>query len=199
MDRDSYLKPQLDSAASQFRRTRDFLMQKLLEWTELIPKDSLEKRKDPAYLQDRVRSEYYRLAEKYADIPVIKAPELLKHWEDSNFVLVDVRPPEERAISTIARSYSPPELSTTFTSPQSMEGKQVITFDTIGYRAARYAKQLMAMGLKVRNLEGGLLAWALYGGPLVTADSTGGTRETHKLHVFSEDLNLLPDKYQAVW
>jgi hypothetical protein len=69
-----------------------------------------------------------------------------------------------------------------------------VPYCTIGYRSARFARELRRTRSEVFNLDGGILAWCHAGLPL--QDGVGPTR---KVHIYSAAWNLLSSDYEAVW
>ncbi len=139
-------------------------------------------------LEEKVES----TREAFPDVPTVDAGEVARRIDDGSAVLVDVREPHERAVSTLPGAISSDEFekrSAEFT------GRQVVTYCTVGYRSSKYARALMRKGWDVSNFEGSILAWTHAGGTLV--DSEG--EETRRVHVFGPDWNLAADGYEPVW
>lgn len=104
-------------------------------------------------------------------------------------LLVDVRTPEERAVSMIPGAISLDELE-----EQANTGQKVVAYCTIGYRSGQATEALRAEGWDAYNLEGSILAWTHSGGDLV-----GPEGPTRKVHVYGRKWNLVADGYEAVW
>lgn len=117
----------------------------------------------------------------------------LKHLQQQskNIVLVDVRSPEERAVSMIPGAISTEEFERNL---EQYKNATVIAYCTIGYRSGKYANQWREQGVKIFNLEGSLLAWSHIQGELI--DAIGITK---KVHVFGRQWQLTAEDYQAVW
>jgi len=107
-------------------------------------------------------------------------------------VLVDVRPPEERAVSMIPGAITKEEFEA---HPEDYAGKTVVTYCTIGYRSGKYAETLRERGIDACNLKGSILSWIHGGGTVVDPEGN----ETHTVHVYGEKWNLLPEGYTGVW
>lgn len=133
---------------------------------------------------------YEAYARKFPDVRGISVDDLLTLGTDS-FVLVDVRPPEERGVSSIPDSIAQHEFET---HPETTHGKVVVLFCTVGYRSGLSAQKLQQQGYDVRNLRGGLLAWCHAGQPVVNASGP-----TNRVHVYGKKWNLLPAQYHGVW
>lgn len=129
-----------------------------------------------------------------ADFPAVQGitpAQLSALLPSGDIVLVDVRPEVERAVSMIPGAISSEEFEAR---ASAFQDRQVITYCTIGYRSAIYARDLQAEGFDVRNLEGSLLSWAHAEGELV--NEAGPTR---RIHVFGPRWNLAPEGYEPVW
>jgi rhodanese-related sulfurtransferase len=193
----SELKPQIDSALSILKRTGKYLKKKINKLADALD-DSSSGNRSPDYLEQQIRKKFNELT-RDQNAPLIKPWELMKLMDDSNLILVDVRQPEEQAVSMIPGAFSPQEFSNTFTSPSSLAGKAIITYGTISYRSGIYADQLFSMGLPVRNLQGGLLAWTHIKGPLIRKDEKKGQVSTKEVHIYSEEWNYVHPDYTAIW
>ena len=110
-------------------------------------------------------------------------------------VLVDTRSPEEVAVSTLPNALT----AAAFEARAERFDKAellVVPYCTVGYRSARYCRQLRAEGFtRVRNLEGSILAWTQEGYELVTGP---GQEATTRVHVFGEQWALQGEGYEAV-
>ncbi|MCZ6507424.1 MAG: rhodanese-like domain-containing protein [Acidobacteria bacterium] len=128
----------------------------------------------------------------FPDVVGIDAATLRAALDAEAVVLVDVRSPEERAISMIPDAISRQEFEER---SQELRGSAVVTYCTIGYRSGAYAEQLLGQGWDARNFDGSLLAWTHAGGNLVDAEG----RPTRRLHVYGQRWDLAADGYQTVW
>ena len=142
--------------------------------------------------RERIEALYQKYQRKFPEVEGITATELIADLEEgSELVLVDVRKPEEQAVSMIPGAITQQEFEER---GESLRGKRVITYCTAGYRSGFYARKLQKKGWQVLNLEGSLLAWTHAGGPLV--DSEGPTK---RVHVYSADWSLEAEDYDPVW
>ena len=142
--------------------------------------------------RERIEALYQKYQRKFPEVEGITATELIADLEEgSELVLVDVRKPEEQAVSMIPGAITQQEFEER---GESLRGKRVITYCTAGYRSGFYARKLQKKGWQVLNLEGSLLAWTHAGGPLV--DSEGPTKH---VHVYSADWSLEAEDYDPVW
>ena len=143
--------------------------------------------------RERIESLYLKYQRKFPEVAGVTASELKEELEEGHqLLLVDVRKPEEQAISMIPGAITQNEFEQ---DQESFRGQPIITYCTAGYRSGLYAKKLQKKGWEVRNLEGSLLAWTHAGGPL--ADSSG--EPTRRVHVYSADWSLEASDYDPVW
>ncbi len=107
-----------------------------------------------------------------------------------NVVLVDVRSPEEIAVSVIPGAISKGEFEA---QPDTYREAKVITYCTIGVRSADYAEKLIEAGFEARNYQGSILDWVKAGLPVVTPAG----EPTRRVHVYSRQFSV-PPPYEAV-
>ncbi len=130
-----------------------------------------------------------KVKDRYAEVPVIDRAGVAALEERA--VLVDVRPPEERAVSTIAGALDVAAFRALPADPE----RVVVTYCTIGERSGRFARDLRETGIDARNLTGGILEWTFAGGELI--DPAG--RPTKRAHVYGPRWNLLPEGWTGVY
>ena len=142
--------------------------------------------------QEKIASLYQKYTRKFPQVQGISAADLMAELEtDRDLLLVDVRKPEEQAVSMIPGAVTQREFEAR---RESFDGRRVVTYCTAGYRSGLYAKKLQKKGWDVLNLEGSLLSWTHEGGPLV--DDEGPTL---RIHVYSQDWSLEAEGYEPVW
>lgn len=111
------------------------------------------------------------IAERFADVPFI-AGEALASWLADRSrpapVVVDVRSRVERAVSMIPGALGADDASAVVALMGSLDrAATVVVYCAGGLRSARAGRRLVDAGhLDVRNLEGGIFAWANEGRPL---------------------------------
>lgn len=149
-------------------------------------------------LDQKIRAAYLK-AIAGIDAPAITADTVLAGLQAGHFILVDVREDAERAVSQIPGALSPGKFTQAYTLSGPPQGKTVVAYCTIGYRSGKFAEKLIAQGIPVLNMEGGILAWVGHHGPLVHRDAMGVTAPTTQVHVYGKEWNLLPAGYQSVW
>lgn len=143
--------------------------------------------------QERIETLYRKYERKFPEVQGITATELKSDLEEGReVILVDVRKPEEQAVSMIPGAITQQEFEQ---KQDSLRGETIVTYCTAGYRSGLYAKDLQKQGWQVLNLEGSLLAWTHAGGPLT--DSQG--EPTKHVHVYSADWSLEASDYDPVW
>lgn len=192
------LQPQIDSTRALLQRTRERAAAWIDSLANRITGDSTQAPKTATDRLAAVRRAWGEIRDG-AGAPGIKAWELKGRLADSGLVLVDVREPSEREVSTIPGSFSPVEFAGAFRKRNSLDGKTVVAFCTIGNRSAEYAAELRDMGIDVRILEGGILAWTHEMGPLVQTVEAGDFQATRDVHVHSPDWDLAHPAYRAIW
>lgn len=140
---------------------------------------------------------------------------------EEQFVLVDVREPEERSVSYIPGSVTADEflqqLTNSADSTNPYKNHVVIPYCTIGVRSGWFCDKLVQLGHfpsnQVRNLDGSILAYAhrlqeleclLTQKPEPTYKSLESAmlvnesgERTKKIHTFSSDWDLGPSSFQT--
>lgn len=144
--------------------------------------------------RSQIAAIYQKYARDFPQVTGISVTELQKlQQQQQNIVLVDVRSPEEIAVSMIPGAISQAEFEQNlaqYTQNQAV----VVAYCTIGYRSGKYAEQLRKKGINILNLEGSLLAWSHIHGKLINA-----TGSSNKIYVFGHKRQLIADSYQPVW
>ena len=143
---------------------------------------------------DEVGSLYARYhAEAFPGAADISAQEAAR-LSPGQVVFIDVRPEEERLVSTIPGSVTVDEF---LGNAEAYMGRLGVAFCTISYRSGELVQEWGGQvgGVNVVNLSGGLLAWAHAGGPLV--DASG--EPVKRLHVFGKRWDLAPQDFETVW
>lgn len=132
-----------------------------------------------------------QVSRRFPDVKTITATSLREHLPADDTVLVDVRSPAERAVSTLPGAITPEDLEGRL---DELGDCTVVAYCTVGARSSAYARRMGEKGVPVLNLEGSLLAWTHAGGEL-----TDGSSPTNRLHVFGPRWNLAADGYEGVW
>ena len=132
-----------------------------------------------------------QVGRRFPDVKTISAAALRERLPADDTVLVDVRSPAERAVSTMPGAITPEELEGRL---DELGDCTVVAYCTVGARSSKYARRMGRKGVPVLNLEGSLLAWTHAGGEL-----TDGPSPTKRVHVFGPKWNLAADGYEGVW
>ena len=132
-----------------------------------------------------------QVSRRYPDVNTISAAALRERLPGGDTVLVDVRSPAERAVSTLPGAITPEDFEEQL---DEIGDCAVVAYCTVGARSSAYARRMGRRGVPVLNLEGSLLAWTHAGGDLAS-----GSGETCKVHVFGPKWNLAADGYEGVW
>lgn len=155
------------------------------------------KAKLAAKQERKLRTEYLKATAGISG-PALKADSLRALLDDTNLVLIDVRQPDEQAVSMIPHALTPAEFAGKFRKGIP-KAKRLVVYCTIGYRSGKYAMELARQGITAENLEGGLLAWTHAGGPLEVRNAAGLATPTRRVHIYSSGWNFVHPDYEAVW
>lgn len=131
--------------------------------------------------------------EELPGVPEVSVDDLRRRLTaGEEIVLVDVRKPEEIAVSTLPSAITKEEFEGR---REELKDRTIVTFCTVGYRSAYAAKELSEEGFEVLNLSGSLLSWTHIGGELVDPDG----KPTRRLHVYGRRWDLAADGYLTEW
>lgn len=134
----------------------------------------------------------YRLAWAGRGVPEITAEALSAKLDAHEpIVLVDVRTPAERAVSTLPGAVAADEIDA---HPERYRERPLVAYCTIGYRSGLWAAEHRAAGFDVTNLKGSVLAWSHIGRPFA-----GPEGDTKRVHVYGPTWDLARSDYTAVW
>jgi sodium/bile acid cotransporter 7 len=145
-----------------------------------------------AQLRQRVRkmyAEYHR--ESFPQVKTVTVEEAEKLREEKNAVFVDVRSEREQAVSMLPDAITDDEF---LVDPQGYADHLLIGYCTISYRSGILALDMREKGIEMLNLRGGILSWVHAGNEVYNEGEP-----TRRVHVYSEEWNLLPEEYEAVW
>ncbi|MGJ8644675.1 MAG: rhodanese-like domain-containing protein [Luteolibacter sp.] len=127
-------------------------------------------------------------------IPLIKTAELATTIKaDKNTVLLDTRQPEEFQTSHLPGAHWIGFKKFKITNlPEIQKDAPIIVYCSVGYRSEKIGDKLKAAGYtNVRNLYGGIFAWANEGRELV--DNAGNTTKT--VHGYDKKWSKLLDPH----
>jgi sodium/bile acid cotransporter 7 len=141
---------------------------------------------------ERIREMYAGYSEKFDNVESISVEEYLALFDgDEPPVLVDVRSPEEQAVSMIPGAITRDQFERR---QGELEGRVVVAYCTIGYRSGLFAEVLSAYDWDARNLEGSILAWTHSG-----RDLEVDGQPVRRLHVYGSRWDLAASGYETVW
>lgn len=136
----------------------------------------------------RVEALYAEVRGAFPDVTEVRADDLVGA---EDVVWVDVRAPEERAVSTLPGAVASEVIEA---APDAWRGRRLVAYCTIGYRSGLWADAWSARGLTVDNLAGGVLAWSWAGGGFVRDGAP-----TTTVHVYGAAWDLLAPGYASTW
>jgi rhodanese-related sulfurtransferase len=139
----------------------------------------------------RVRGMYADYRRDFPEVPDIPPEAALILHTRGEALLVDAREPDEQAVSMIPGALTAEAFQA---HPERYRERTVIVYCTIGYRSGKLARELLARGVAVANLQGGLLGWVHAGGALVDA---GGP--VTRMHVYGKKWDLAPLSLESVY
>ena len=139
---------------------------------------------------DIVRKMYEKEKTNFSEVEDISPTSARDLYEKGEAVFIDVRTPEEQLVSMLPGAVTDQDLVNT---PSILQGKIAMAYCTIGYRSGQFAEDMSLQGVRVLNVQGGILAWVFSGGKVYQAG-----RETRRVHVYEEEWNYLPEGYEPV-
>jgi rhodanese-related sulfurtransferase len=91
---------------------------------------------------------------------IINAEELQDKLDrNEDFLLLDVRTPQEHVAHSIEGSYLLPVQELAFRAGELPRNKEIVAYCRVGNRSAYAAAYLTRLGFNVKNLEGGIVSW----------------------------------------
>lgn len=130
-----------------------------------------------------------QISKRFPDVPEIQAEHLTGEVL-AQVVLVDVRSADEMAVSMLPGAITFSQLKKDF---KTLSNRVIIAYCTTGFRSAKLVRSFNLYGIKSFSLSGGILAWVHANGKIF--DSRG---ETRRVHVYSDEYQVLPPGYEAV-
>jgi len=141
--------------------------------------------------QKKIDSMYSRSKAQFPEVTEITAEDLREKLKSEDVVIIDVRGPEEQAVSMIEGAVPSMEFERNM---KDYEGSPVVCYCTMGHRSGLYAQHLQRLGWEAINLKGSILSWTHAGGELVDADGP-----TQRVHVWGPRTSLEAEGYDPVW
>jgi rhodanese-related sulfurtransferase len=139
---------------------------------------------------DIVRMMYEKDKTEFQEVEDISPTSAQSLYTRGEAVFIDVRTPEEQIVSMLPGAVAEQDLAD---DPSILQGKTAMAYCTIGYRSGLYAEDMSREGIRILNVQGGILGWVFSGGKVYHAG-----RETRQVHVYEEEWNYLPDGYEPV-
>ena len=134
---------------------------------------------------------YDNYKKSFPEVVDIGAEEAIALLSTPDVVFVDVRKPEEQAVSMIPGAI-PKE--TFMADLDRYRNKRIIGYCTISYRSGKLARKLTKKGITMINLEAGLLGWVHAGGPVVRQE-----QKVQELHVYGSKWDLAPARIKTIY
>ena len=144
-----------------------------------------------AVKRQKVEQLYNGYHAKFPDVLDVTPQQAKQLIADQKSVFIDVREKNEQQVSMLPGAITEKEFMDNF---KSYDDYVKIAYCTISYRSGMFAQKLQKQGIPVYNLRGGILAWVHDGGKVYNQNG-----ETHRIHVYDSEWNLLPANYEAVW
>ena len=141
--------------------------------------------------REQILKLYMSYKKEFSEVQDVSPREAMHLFDTGKVVFIDVRKPDEQSVSRI-----PGAITADFflENPEKYNDYIKIGYCTISYRSGILAQGLHQKGIPIYNLRGGLLAWVHDGGKVYN-----GSEETRRIHVYSQEWNLGPEGYEAVW
>jgi len=139
----------------------------------------------------KVESMYDGYKTKFPAVLDLTPRQAMDLMTDQKAVFIDIRQPEEQQISMLPGAITEKEFLSSY---KSYQDHVKIAYCTISYRSGVFVEKFQKRGIPVYNLKGGILAWVHAGGKVY--DQTG---ETYRIHVYGQEWNLAPERYEPVW
>ncbi len=137
-----------------------------------------------------------KIEREFPGVDYISTNELLGHYGEpvsSLPIIIDVRAPEEFAISHLQRALNletEDSIAEWLATNGLSKDAAIIVYCSVGYRSAAVAQQLQQMGFtRVRNLKHSIFEWANKAYPMINASG-----ETDKVHPFNRAWSVLLDE-----
>ena len=125
------------------------------------------------------------IRDKFPDVPQVPTTTLAEWLQhEDGPVLVDVREPEEYAVSHLAGARRASSLEGAVAAlADTPRNQRIVVYCSVGYRSSKLARELRAAGYEnVHNLEGSIFEWANEGRPVYRNGQA--VREVHPYNWF---------------
>jgi rhodanese-related sulfurtransferase len=136
-------------------------------------------------------SMYRDYKKSFPHVEDIRAGDAIMLLSDRDVVFVDVREPEEQAVSMIPGAITEEAFMADL---DQYRYKRIIGYCTISYRSGKLARKLKKKGITMINLEAGLLGWVHAGGPIMQQQ-----QPVHQIHVYGPKWDLAPEGIETIY
>lgn len=141
--------------------------------------------------QDRVLRMYAEYKNDFPTIEDMTPEKAMQLWRQGQAVFLDTRKPQEMAVSKLPGAITKAQF---LDNPHQYSDKTVVGYCTISYRSGVFARDMAREGIRIVNLQGGILAWIHAGGPVYDAQG----QVTQRVHVYGKRWDLAPERYETV-
>ncbi|MBL0716983.1 MAG: rhodanese-like domain-containing protein [Desulfosarcina sp.] len=147
-------------------------------------------------LADRVKQQkidelYEGYKGEFPGVTDFSAQQTLQLKKRIKIFFVDIRTPEEQAVSMLPGAVTEKNF---LKNSSAYQNYIVIAYCTIGLRSGKLAQKLKKKGISIFNLRGGILAW-LHAGGIVHKDG----KPVNRVHVYGKKWDLAPSAMESVW
>jgi len=154
------------------------------------PADADESILSEARKKETVYAMYAQYKKDFPTVADIAPPKAMQLLEENRIVFVDTRKPAEMQVSQLPQAVS---RETFLADTDRYRNKMVVGYCTISYRSGVFAREMAEQGIKIHNLQGGILAWTLEGG---TVYHDG--KPVKRIHVYGDRWDYAPAGYETV-
>jgi rhodanese-related sulfurtransferase len=138
-----------------------------------------------------VMSMYRGYTRDFPQVPDIEAKRAIELWQKGSALFVDIRDDEEQQVSMLPGALTQDQYEQ---NPGAAKDKTLVVYCTISYRSGKFAEDLMEKGVKVLNLQGGILGWVHAGGPVFSKG-----KQVDTIHVYGSKWDLAPEKVNTIY
>ena len=141
--------------------------------------------------KQKITSMYKKYKTSFPEVDDMSAEYVMLLMENKPVLFVDIRDPEEQAVSMLPRAITDKVF---LKNTEAYKDHIIIGYCTISYRSGKLAATLKKKGVHMINLRGGLLAW-LHAGGKVYKDG----RPVPRVHVYGRKWDLAPSNVESVY
>ena len=98
---------------------------------------------DDAKKRQEIEQKYQKSRKLFSEVPELTAEQLQQRRTEGDLIIVDVRNPDERAVSMIPGAITTEQFEA---DREAYQGRSVVTYCTIGHRSGLFAQQLHSQG-----------------------------------------------------